>query len=100
MFSRSFSRSNSLQSCWCCNSIPRLLRHPCPCKKSPEGIADHKNAAELPDYLYQIVRCYMPSRCILTALELDIFTAIGGGAAAAQLASKIGTNTLGVSTSG
>ena len=62
-------------------------------KKSPREIADRKNAAELPDHLSQMVRGYMPSRCILTALELDIFTVIGGGATAEQLASKINTNT-------
>jgi hypothetical protein len=61
-------------------------------EKPHEAIAACEKAGELPDHLYQIVRGYMPSRCILTALELDIFTAIGKGATAAQLASKIDTN--------
>ncbi len=62
-------------------------------EKPHEAITAREKAGELPDHLYQMVRGYMPSRCILTALELDIFTAIGEGATAAQLASKIDTNT-------
>src|ERR1035438_413477 len=34
----------------------------------------------------------MPSRCILTALELDIFTAVGDGANAEQIGTKIRAN--------
>lgn len=61
-------------------------------KKLPEGTADRSNAAELPDHLYQMVRGYMPSRCALTALELDIFTAIGEGATSARVASRVNAN--------
>jgi len=50
----------------------------------------------LPDHLDQMIRGYMPSRCVLTALELDIFTAIGNGANAEQVGTKIRANARGV----
>ena len=37
----------------------------------------------------------MPSRCLLTALELDIFTAVGDGANAEQVGGKINANARG-----
>jgi len=46
-------------------------------------------AGTLPDNLYEMARSFMPSRALLTALELDLFTAIGPGASAEQAASKI-----------
>jgi (2Fe-2S) ferredoxin/predicted O-methyltransferase YrrM len=49
-------------------------------------------AGILPDRLDQLIRGYMPSRCILTALELDIFTAVGDGANAEQIGTKICAN--------
>ena len=39
-----------------------------------------------------MIRGYWPSRCILTALELDIFTAVGDGANAEQIGKKIHAN--------
>ncbi len=39
--------------------------------------AARDKAGMLPDQLDQMILGYMPSRCILTALELDIFTAVG-----------------------
>jgi len=36
-----------------------------------------------------MIRGFMPSRAILTALELDLFTAIGDGSTATQIAGKI-----------
>jgi predicted O-methyltransferase YrrM len=39
-----------------------------------------------------MIRGYMPSRCLLTALELDIFTAVGDGATAQQIGAKIHAN--------
>jgi SAM-dependent methyltransferase len=36
-----------------------------------------------------MIRSYMPSRCLLTALELDIFTAVGDGASAEQIGTRI-----------
>jgi len=46
-------------------------------------------AGILPDDVYETMRGFMPSRAILSALELDIFTAVGAGAPAAAVAQKI-----------
>jgi (2Fe-2S) ferredoxin/ubiquinone/menaquinone biosynthesis C-methylase UbiE len=43
----------------------------------------------LPNDLNQTLRAYMESRALLTALELDAFTAVGSGATAAEVAQKI-----------
>jgi (2Fe-2S) ferredoxin/predicted O-methyltransferase YrrM len=48
-----------------------------------------KKAGMLPDHLNEMIRGYMPSRCILTALELDIFTAVGEGASAEEVGRRI-----------
>jgi (2Fe-2S) ferredoxin/ubiquinone/menaquinone biosynthesis C-methylase UbiE len=49
-------------------------------------------AGVLPDDLNQTLRAYMESRALLTALELDIFTAVGSGATAAAVAQKASTH--------
>lgn len=46
-------------------------------------------AGTLPDNLYEMTRSFMPSRTLLTALELDLFTAVGAGSSAEQVARKI-----------
>lgn len=46
-------------------------------------------AGVLPDDLNELIRSFMPSRAALTALELDVFTAIGEGATAESVAQKI-----------
>ena len=46
----------------------------------------------LPDDLNQTLRAYMESRALLTGLELDVFTAVGEGATAAEVAAKISTH--------
>lgn len=46
----------------------------------------------LPEELDSQIRAYWPSRALLTALELDMFTAVGTGASAAQVANNIGTD--------
>ena len=46
----------------------------------------------LPDDLNQTLRAYMESRALLTALELDVFTAVGSGATADEVARKIATH--------
>ena len=57
-----------------------------------EAMAAREKAGVLPDRLDQMIRGYMPSRCMLTALELDIFTAVGDGANAEQIGTKIHAN--------
>ncbi len=63
-------------------------------------ILDHRNkylamlkgkdaAGVLPDDLNDMIRGFMPSRAILTALELDVFTAVGERGTAQQVAAKI-----------
>jgi len=46
----------------------------------------------LPDDLNTTLRGWMESRALLTALELDVFTAVGSGATAAEVAQKISTH--------
>ena len=46
-------------------------------------------AGTLPDALNEMIRSFMPSRAVLTALELDVFTAVASGASAEQVAEKI-----------
>jgi (2Fe-2S) ferredoxin/predicted O-methyltransferase YrrM len=57
-----------------------------------DAMAARERAGMLPDFLDQMIRGYMPSRCILTALELDIFTAVGEGANAEQIGTRIHAN--------
>lgn len=61
-------------------------------EKFRAAMAARDNVGTLPDHLDQMIRSYMPSRCILTALELDIFTAIGEGCTAEEIGTKINTN--------
>jgi (2Fe-2S) ferredoxin/SAM-dependent methyltransferase len=48
-------------------------------------------AGALPDDLHDRIRGFQESRAILTALELDLFNAIGAGATAEEAARKMGT---------
>ncbi len=50
------------------------------------------NTVCFPDELNQTIRAFQESRAILTAVELDIFTAVGNGGSAEQVAAKIGTD--------
>jgi len=63
-------------------------------------ILDHRNkylamlkgkdmAGVLPDDVSELIRGFMASRAVLTALELDVFTAIGEGGTAGQVAAEI-----------
>ena len=61
-------------------------------EKFRAAMAAREKAGMLPDRLDQMIRGYMPSRCILTALELDIFTAVGDGANAEQIGTRIHAN--------
>ena len=49
-------------------------------------------AGALPDDLAQTIRAFQESRVMLTAIELDLFTAVGQGANAPQIAGKLGTD--------
>ncbi len=49
-------------------------------------------AGILPDDLNEMIRSFMPSRAVLTALELDVFTAIAGGASAEGVAHQMNTD--------
>lgn len=49
-------------------------------------------AGTLPDDLNQMLRAYMESRAMLTALELDIFTVVGAGSTAEEAARKVSTH--------
>jgi (2Fe-2S) ferredoxin/predicted O-methyltransferase YrrM len=60
--------------------------------KFSDAMAARDKAGVLPDRLNEMIRGFMPSRCILTALELDIFTAIGDGANAEQIGIRIHAN--------
>jgi len=66
-------------------------------EKFREAMAAREKAGTLPDRLDQMIRGYMPSRCLLTALELDVFTAVGGGANAEQIGTRIRANARAVS---
>ena len=56
------------------------------------AMAARDKAGVLPDRLEQLVRGFMPSRCVLTALDLDIFTAVGDGSNAEQIGTRIHAN--------
>jgi (2Fe-2S) ferredoxin/predicted O-methyltransferase YrrM len=61
-------------------------------EKFRAAMAARDKAGILPDRLEQMIRGFMPSRCILTALELDIFTAVGDGANAEHIGAKVHAN--------
>lgn len=46
-------------------------------------------AGTLPDDLNRMIRAFMPSRTLLTALELDLFTAVGKDSSADRIAQEI-----------
>ncbi|MFZ0418166.1 MAG: methyltransferase [Candidatus Sulfotelmatobacter sp.] len=61
-------------------------------EKFRAAMAARDKAGMLPDRLDQMIRGYMPSRCLLTALELDIFTAVGDGANAEGIGTSVHAN--------
>lgn len=61
-------------------------------EKFRASMAARDKAGTLPDRLDQMIRSFQPSRCILTALELDLFTAVGDGASAEEIGSEIHAN--------
>ena len=48
-----------------------------------------EQAGMLPEDLDNLIRAYWPSRAMLTALELDLFTAVGDGASAEVVAGRL-----------
>jgi (2Fe-2S) ferredoxin/predicted O-methyltransferase YrrM len=50
-----------------------------------------EQAGILPEELDNLIRGYWPSRAMLTALELDLFTAVGDGASAEVIAGRLKT---------
>ena len=50
----------------------------------------------LPERIDSMIRDFMPSRVVLTALELDLFTAVGEGSTAAELARKVKASARGL----
>ncbi len=81
--------------------VNRLLWNDAPAMKSMAieheekyraTVAARDKSGMLPDRLDQMIRSYWPSRCLLTALELDIFTAVCEGANAQQIGVKVGAN--------
>jgi (2Fe-2S) ferredoxin/ubiquinone/menaquinone biosynthesis C-methylase UbiE len=61
-------------------------------EKFRAAMAAREKAGTLPDRLDQMIRGYWPSRCLLTALEFDIFTAVGDGGSAEQVGTKVHAN--------
>jgi len=56
------------------------------------SMAARDRAGTLPDRLEQTIRGFQPSRCLLTALELDLFTAVGEGADTTHIAKQARVN--------
>jgi (2Fe-2S) ferredoxin/ubiquinone/menaquinone biosynthesis C-methylase UbiE len=78
--------------------VDRLIRDDTDAMKAE--ILDHRNkylamlkgkdaAGVLPDDVVDLVRGFMPSRAVLTALELDLFTAVGEGGTSSEVAGRI-----------
>ncbi|HYK92034.1 MAG TPA: methyltransferase [Acidobacteriota bacterium] len=61
-------------------------------EKMNAGLRAKDAAGTIPDDLAQTIRGFQDSRVILTAIELDVFSALGSGASASEVAGRIGTN--------
>ena len=64
-------------------------------EKFRAAMAARERAGVLPDRLDEMIGGNMASRCLLTALELDIFAAVGEGASAAEVGKKIDASARG-----
>jgi len=85
--------------------VERLVWHDAPAmaamtleqqQKSRAAETARDKAGILPDHLNEMMRGYMASRCLLTALELDLFTAVGQGASAEEVSKRINASARGV----
>lgn len=65
-------------------------------RKALEAMKAREAAGAVPDDLLRTVRGFQESRIVLTALELDVFTALAGGATAEAVASARQADTRGV----
>jgi (2Fe-2S) ferredoxin/2-polyprenyl-3-methyl-5-hydroxy-6-metoxy-1,4-benzoquinol methylase len=65
------------------------------CANRDKAIAAQRGQAAsgvLPDEMSRTLRGFQESRVVLTAVELDLFTAVGGGATAEEVAARVGTD--------
>lgn len=60
--------------------------------KMMAGLAARDKAGVLPDDLQQMIAGFRESRVLLTAIELDVFSVVGQGATAQQVAGKLHTD--------
>ena len=63
------------------------------CANRDKAIAAQRAQAAsgvLPDDMNRTLRGFQESRVVLTAVELDLFTAVGSGATAAEVAARVG----------
>ena len=58
----------------------------------PQGVMTGEMSAKSFPEMMQTMRSFQESRVLLTAVELDIFTAVGNGSTAAQVAARINAN--------
>jgi (2Fe-2S) ferredoxin/2-polyprenyl-3-methyl-5-hydroxy-6-metoxy-1,4-benzoquinol methylase len=61
-------------------------------KKMLAALAAKDAAGMLPDDFHQAVRGFQPSRVLLTAIEMDVFTAVGDGGKCDDVAASLGTD--------
>ena len=61
-------------------------------EKMLAGRRAREAAGVLPDELTERIRGFQESRAVLTALELDLFTAVGEGAGAPEVAARLGAD--------
>lgn len=61
-------------------------------EKFQAAMAERDKAGVLPDPLDQMIRSFQSSRCILTALELDLFSAVADSGSAEEIGSRIQAN--------
>lgn len=58
-------------------------------------MAGRDKGGVIPDDLNDMLRGFMASRTVMTALELNLFTSLGGGTGSAALAAKLGSDPRG-----
>ncbi len=60
-------------------------------RRRAESLRAQDAAGQLPEELMQRLRAFQESRILLTAIELDLFTAVSPSAAAAEVAARLGS---------